>query len=195
MESDLTPLKTVSGGGGWGAKKGLLSLDPQTELAPDENQDLQNFMDSFHGKTTGGIASPGSWVQFFVEAAYPPPEGWSIPQPRLWDPVETSATPTTVFGTPGAVVGPSLIDTIQSYPSLFGAISSTGVYLSKQKAAKEGVEGREWVAASKLDSPRSYLISQERYHPIPKAAPKSPSSDPDEPLEDGTPPPPPRRPT
>ncbi|KAK4043643.1 hypothetical protein C8A01DRAFT_43401 [Parachaetomium inaequale] len=164
--------KVLSGGGGWGPKQGLLSLDPQTEFAPDENQDLQSFMDSFHGKNAGGIASPGSYVQFFVEAAYSMSEGWSVPLPRRWDPVETSATPTTVFGTPGAVIGASPLDAVRSYPSLFGAVSSAGVYLSREKAAKDG-EGREWVAASKMDTPRSYLISQERYHPI-SSAPSKP---------------------
>jgi hypothetical protein len=157
--------KVLSGGGGWGAKQGLLSLDPQTRIATDDQQDLDSFKASFHEgpggaaspagfPNRGGIVTPGSYVQFFVEAAYPTPEQSLANWARDWDPVESGETVTTAFGTPGAVIGASPADSISSFPSLFGAISSSGVYLSRK-----GERGLAELAA-KMDSPRSYLISR-----------------------------------
>lgn len=64
--------RLVSGGGEWGAKAGLLSLDPQIEYdGPSEAESLESFQSSFQGdvKAAGGIANPGDVIQFFVEPA------------------------------------------------------------------------------------------------------------------------------
>ncbi|KAJ4364885.1 hypothetical protein N0V85_009266 [Neurospora sp. IMI 360204] len=82
----------LSGGGGWGAKQGLLSLDPQdrdncrktsttsskdsenNEAEEDDDDDmegLERFLRTLRGEqNVGDIASPGSWVQFFVAPAH-----------------------------------------------------------------------------------------------------------------------------
>ncbi|KAK4152420.1 hypothetical protein C8A00DRAFT_16259 [Chaetomidium leptoderma] len=151
--------KVLSGGGGWGPKQGLLSLDPQTEFATDELQDMQSFIDSFKGNA-GGIVNAGTYVQFFTESAYPTEDVWSVPSARLWDPSEVSRTVTTVLGTSGAVIGASPFDSVTASPSLFGAVSSAGVYLS-QKATRRSKHS----VATKMDTPRSYLVSDTRFRP------------------------------
>ncbi|AEO53984.1 hypothetical protein MYCTH_2295979 [Thermothelomyces thermophilus ATCC 42464] len=160
--------KVVSGGGGWGAKQGLLSLDPQTEPLTDEDQDLQSFIDSFSRKyddgsvdggsgSGSGIAPPGWYVQFFVEAAYPEPQQYLIPEPRGYDPEERPRSVTTVFGTPGAVIGASPLDIVRSYPNLFGGVSSEGVYLVRRSKAQQALLAKE----EKLARERLQLASQE----------------------------------
>ncbi|KAF3762435.1 hypothetical protein M406DRAFT_332816 [Cryphonectria parasitica EP155] len=61
--------KILSGGGAWGAKAKLLSLDPQTSYGQESEEDeLLRFQRSFYGSEEGGdaIAKPGDFVQFFV---------------------------------------------------------------------------------------------------------------------------------
>lgn len=117
-------------------------------------------MDSFSGQSANGIASPGTYVQFFVEAAYPTGEvegeGPGIAAAaanggRRWDPTERGDAVTTVIGTPG----PCQLDSVRSSPVVFGAVSSEGVYL----VGKPTEDGQNEVA-TKMDTPRSYVIHQ-----------------------------------
>ncbi|KAL2154347.1 hypothetical protein VTH82DRAFT_3023 [Thermothelomyces myriococcoides] len=145
--------KVLSGGGGWGPKQGLLSLDPKTDPLADDDQNLQDFIDSFSREYDGSvdgangdnssIAPPGWYVQFFVEAAYPGPEQYLNSEPRNLDPEERPRSVTTVFGTPGAVVGASPLEVVRSYPGLFGGVSSEGVYLVKRLRAQQALLARE----------------------------------------------------
>lgn len=60
----------MGGGGEWGAKASLLSLDPKTRHTPEsETDELDRFMRSFNGEQDAkdAIAQPGDYVQFFVE--------------------------------------------------------------------------------------------------------------------------------
>ena len=50
--------RVLSGGGGWGNKAGLLSLDPQSETQ------VQGFSDSF--ESGEGVVKVGEYVQFFI---------------------------------------------------------------------------------------------------------------------------------
>lgn len=78
----------MSGGGGWGDKKGLLSLDPQTKFSTTDDEDIDSFARSFLGQhsgsdKTGGsgdILSPGDYVSFFVDTKTYPPRGIAEPQ-------------------------------------------------------------------------------------------------------------------
>ncbi|KAA8907571.1 hypothetical protein FN846DRAFT_1021255 [Sphaerosporella brunnea] len=58
--------RVLSGGGGWGKKAGLLSLDPQGER--DVARFEQEFGARFDGtdETHDGIVQVGQWVQFFI---------------------------------------------------------------------------------------------------------------------------------
>lgn len=148
----------MSGGGGWGAKQGLLSLDPQTTLDNAEHDDLESFMDSFSGK--GGIVFPGSYVQFFMEAANPTRREYSQHIKRRWDPSDNAASPTVVLGTPGAALSaPPSISGV--WPSLFGAVSSEGMFL-KSAQVQEADGGI--MLTTKIDAPRSYVAATSRFH-------------------------------
>jgi hypothetical protein len=59
--------RILSGGGGWGNKAGLLSLDPQGErdVASFEQQ-LEARFDGADEAPHGGIVQAGQWVQFFI---------------------------------------------------------------------------------------------------------------------------------
>lgn len=60
----------MSGGGEWGTKASLLSLDPQTSHGRESEKDeLDKFIKSFHRDEDAkdAIAKPGDYVQFFVE--------------------------------------------------------------------------------------------------------------------------------
>lgn len=140
---DLTFGDKVSGGGGWGLKQGLLSLDPQTTFDTDEDRDLQQFMKSFQGE-----ASPESFVQFFIEGPHPS----RITNDPSWG---SSSTSTTVIGTPGAIVGSAaaMAGGVSACPGLFGAVSEAGVYLESQ-----GDGETRHAIATKLDASRSYVV-------------------------------------
>jgi hypothetical protein len=66
--------RVLSGGGGWGNKAGLLSLDPQGE------RDVQVFEQEFEARydgtdaAHGGIVKTGEWVQFYVAENAAPAE-------------------------------------------------------------------------------------------------------------------------
>ncbi|KAK0729180.1 hypothetical protein B0T21DRAFT_370519 [Apiosordaria backusii] len=132
--------KILSGGGGWGLKQGLLSLDPDTRYAREEHEDMESFIRSFKGEdATGGIVTPGSYVQFFTEVI-PPTE---TTRPKLPWPYDC---PTFAIGTSGGQTSSE----VETFPNLFGAVSSEGVYLSSEKNA---------AITTKLDAPRSYVVS------------------------------------
>lgn len=60
----------MSGGGEWGAKASLLSLDPQTSHGREsEENELDKFIRSFNrdDDAKDAMVKPGDFVQFFVE--------------------------------------------------------------------------------------------------------------------------------
>ncbi|CAP69383.1 uncharacterized protein PODANS_1_10470 [Podospora anserina S mat+] len=132
--------KILSGGGGWGLKQGLLSLDPNTRYAREEHEDMESFIRSFKREdATGGIVTPGSYVQFFTEAI-PPTEKTRLK--LAWP----SDRPTFAIGTSGGKTS----EEVETFPDLFGAVSSEGVYISSEENA---------AITTKLDAPQSYVVS------------------------------------
>jgi hypothetical protein len=107
-------------------------------------------------------------VQFFVEPALPPTPP---PQQQQQQQDEDDAritrsfrTLTTVFGTharppirsPLAAEGSDLL--VGAWPGLFGALSSEAMYISNSNRG-ETRDGNGHVVATKIDVPRSYMIS------------------------------------
>ncbi|KIL84281.1 hypothetical protein FAVG1_12518 [Fusarium avenaceum] len=135
----------LSGGGGWGAKKGLLSLDPQrTHFALSEEEEMQRFIQAMDG---GNFVPVGSKIQFFAST-------------------ETSAAKTIgdrktaiVFGTASKVE--SEADTQSSRPEAtlledhFGALSDDGIFVTSADAAAATTPGfnNDW----KLNVPNSRI--------------------------------------
>ncbi|KHN96279.1 uncharacterized protein MAM_05865 [Metarhizium album ARSEF 1941] len=115
--------QVLSGGGGWGPKKGLLSLDPQqTHFALSEEEEMERFMRTMDHS---GFAPPGAHIQFFIPAMAPPK-------------ITASTATGIVFGVPldietsgeaGAAPKGYLV------ANHFGALSSQGIYLSGRAGA------------------------------------------------------------
>lgn len=117
----------MSGGGEWGAKASLLSLDPQISYGKESEEDeLDRFQRSFLGEDTacGAIARPGDYVQFFVHAD---PD---LPKPRARYP--SSAFGVGEFSEEGyttATVDASTRPAVQLVVNHFGAFTAEGMYL------------------------------------------------------------------
>lgn len=142
---NLTNFLSVSGGGGWGAKKGLLSLDPQrTHFALSEEEDMQRFMQAMDG---GNFVPVGSRIQFFTS-------------PEADDSAEGTSSG-FVFGTPGSTKPASDATSTSEAVVLtdhFGALSNDGVFAtSVENAAMETTPGfnSEW----KLNVPHSRVFA------------------------------------
>ena len=135
----------MSGGGGWGAKKGLLSLDPQrTHFSLSEEEEMQRFIQAMDG---GNFVPVGSKIQFFAST-------------------ETSATEPTgaqetgvVFGTASRVETETDSESSQPEARLledhFGALSNDGIFVTSSDAAAVTTPGfnNDW----KLNVPNSRI--------------------------------------
>ena len=111
----------MSGGGGWGPKKGLLSLDPQqSHFALSEEEEMERFVRTMDNSS---FAPTGSHIQFFI-----PAEGTADP----------SATG-IVFGVHSDRSGQEAA--VESYVAEghFGGLSSQGVYISDESESKLSV--------------------------------------------------------
>ncbi|KAK1600414.1 uncharacterized protein LY79DRAFT_503681 [Colletotrichum navitas] len=142
--------RILSGGGGWGKKQGLLSLDPETTYSSSsEEKDLESFIRSFESQHDGGdqqgVVSPGSWIQYFVSppmSARPNP-----PRPRgATMEIALGASESATSEEPPRTDGPPEWKAI---PEHFGAVSNHGLFV---KCETSGL-----VSESKLDVPGSWV--------------------------------------
>jgi hypothetical protein len=142
----------VSGGGGWGTKQGLLSLDPETTLNAEEHEDLESFIRSFKGEDAaggGGIVTPGSYVQFFTEGIYP----------RAYD-TKTFHPNGSAYAIGTASEGKKdstarVEDRKEGWKvesGLFGAVSSEAIYVKSDHPELGGFK-------TKIDAPSSYMVT------------------------------------
>ncbi|KAK5990348.1 hypothetical protein PT974_08615 [Cladobotryum mycophilum] len=108
--------KILSGGGGWGAKKGLLSLDPQqTHFALSEEEQMAGFMKTM---SDSGFTPRGSRIQFFMSAP-------ALPE------VNRPLVPGIAFGVSGETSYPEDPEAIEGFiGGHFGALSNHAVFLS-----------------------------------------------------------------
>ncbi|OHE98889.1 hypothetical protein CORC01_05785 [Colletotrichum orchidophilum] len=142
--------KIQSGGGGWGKKAGLLSLDPETKYsASSEEEDLDIFIRSFANRRFGdadGVVGPGSYIQYFVT----PP---SSAKPKM-PPGDVSQF-TDCFGmTDDAQLEASSLNPgpteWKSVRQQFGAVTSHGLFVEYRPRPSPGME-------TKLDVPGSWI--------------------------------------
>lgn len=145
--------KVLSGGGGWGAKQGLLSLDPETRFtaagAEGEEEDVESFIRSFYGEESGGgVVAPGGWVQFMVEEEEVGQElGRGGPRPAVM--LGTHVAVDESDGSAAAAADGGV--EVEVLEDVFGAASLKGIYV-----ATEG-EGGDGEIVTKIDAARSYV--------------------------------------
>lgn len=159
--------RILSGGGGWGAKKGLLALDPDTDFCnpqPETFQALENdqVTDQTPGQQLAGLFKPGDIITFFRSR-------FSLSQPYVRR-VQSNArswhvkSPTSVcFGS-----APSTADVVQSEASsneeplfqkilvkgFFGMLSEQGMnYHIEREVPAGSMEPSGIVVHTKIDSP------------------------------------------
>ncbi|KAK4165699.1 hypothetical protein QBC43DRAFT_314984 [Cladorrhinum sp. PSN259] len=143
--------KILSGGGGWGTKQGLLSLDPETTLNAEEHEDLESFIRSFKGEDVaggGGIVTPGSYVQFFTEGIYPRAYDTKAFHPNG----SAYAIGTASEGKKDSTA--RVEDRKEGWKvesGLFGAVSSEAIYVESDHAELGGFK-------TKIDAPSSYMV-------------------------------------
>ncbi|KAL1649272.1 hypothetical protein SLS58_001847 [Diplodia intermedia] len=116
--------RVLSGGGGWGKKAGLISLDPATSA-----QDVQSAQPMPTGEMSPAIgesleeaAKPGSYITFFTSPAS------SLDVPKYEPDTSVFGTlPSSIDDIPDATTeGPPGID---FWPGYFGALSEKGMSL------------------------------------------------------------------
>lgn len=157
--------RVLSGGGGWGAKQGLLSLDPQTSYSTsnESRYDLsEGSLDKKQASALGNLAQEGAFIQFLVAVKNEKPDTSEASERDSFAPVRS-----TVVG-----VVPSTIDHIYDEQqeklafgcdvSLghFGCVSESGIFLRFIRDEKTGVA--EWgfhALETKIDLPYSYAYS------------------------------------
>ncbi|RFU26721.1 hypothetical protein B7463_g9609, partial [Scytalidium lignicola] len=180
IKKGATFCRVLSGGGGWGLKQGLLSLDPQTTYN-QANEPSFSFMGvSFDEASSsslssssalGDLAKPDAYIQFFVAD---PHQGQD-----QGERVKSNATDgmTTVVGTvPSTVdemprVSEGLIsdnipdeDLFIHHVGHFGAVSESGMFVESSEASSASFSGNSksesgsegHMVRSKIDMPYSF---------------------------------------
>jgi hypothetical protein len=161
----------VSGGGGWGIKQGLLSLDPQVnyEKIEEARFDMSSGASEQEQQDTalGDLARRGDWIQFFTvnpskakEHATKSPEAldlhyWrdSIISERLAIPYTADsinwmksavfgAVPSTIDKMPDDHGGISPKKGLVFQQGHFGAVSESGLFLRSEQRLKKGFQGK-----------------------------------------------------
>ncbi|KAF4497088.1 v-type c subunit family [Fusarium agapanthi] len=139
--------QVLSGGGGWGPKKGLLSLDPeQTHFVVSEEEEMQRFIQAMEG---GNFVPVSSKIQFFASA-----------DASASEPVGNKQTETgVVFGTASKVEVETDVNPSQPEALLlenhFGALSNVGIFVTSSDASMFSKPGfnNDW----KLNVPNSRI--------------------------------------
>ncbi|KAI2471038.1 hypothetical protein F4781DRAFT_150389 [Annulohypoxylon bovei var. microspora] len=159
--------KILSGGGGWGLKQGLLSLDPETKFSlpdQDDQDDIEMFIKAFkdidNPNPSQGLVTPGSYLMFCIEPHWTEKEIGASRQ----------MTPITALG-----VAPnndqesnsaSLSDNIEIIDDHFGVVSKAGLFLKattlphmhmSTSNVSKSTENTQ-VFTTKIDSPRASFL-------------------------------------
>lgn len=164
-EMDLQPMlragcrlhKVLSGGGGWGAKQGLLSLDPEAKMSTTDEEDVESFERDFMagregGEGGGSVVGPGDEVMFCVDTTTFPAatekQGWGE-EDRRSKRFVVEVAPETAPGPVGNAVEKSRTKRMDGF---FGLVT-TAMFV----APIAGLES-EMAASMKIDTPGAELF-------------------------------------
>lgn len=140
IERGATLRRVLSGGGGWGVKAGLLSLDPDTShgVSPMESSRL---LDLDEDLTTGtmfkSIARSGDLIVFYAApdtSLFEITRDESITAPPIESSIELGVIPSTIDDIPDAPTNVSADTTdgtnVKFRPNHFGILSETGMSIA-----------------------------------------------------------------
>lgn len=147
----------MSGGGGWGAKQGLLSLDPETSYALPEQDDIDAFVKAFEERNSAepssGLVSPGSSVMFCVEPYLSMEQKRSLKLPPI---LSLGVSPHAEDAQPSSGAGAS--DALRILDGYMGVQSAAGLFV---KALPE-VCGKGTAASASLTTrinvPKAFIV-------------------------------------
>ncbi|KAI0889128.1 uncharacterized protein GGS22DRAFT_67611 [Annulohypoxylon maeteangense] len=158
--------KILSGGGGWGLKQGLLSLDPETKFSlpdQDDQDDIETFIKAFEDidnpNPSQGIVTPGSYLMFCIEPHWTEKELGALQH----------MTPLTALGVASSSDqepdSANISNGIEIIDNHFGVVSKTGLFLKTTASpyemsdsdASESTEQPQ-VFTTKVDSPRAFFV-------------------------------------
>lgn len=164
--------KVLSGGGGWGVKKGLLALDPDLEYykAPDaglETFDVGNNSEAHEEpQKFGEVVRPGDVVAFYAydEPTLSKTRSAASAMKRSWHihgamSIGLGAVPSTMDRMPGAVGRVDMTDVDYIFAeNHFGMVSEQGMAMTSSTAGHDaesmsGVEAVIGTVQTKLDVP------------------------------------------
>ncbi|KAI0010987.1 hypothetical protein F4779DRAFT_616055 [Xylariaceae sp. FL0662B] len=148
--------KILSGGGGWGLKQGLLSLDPETNYSAPGQDDVEMFIRSFQERNSTnpseGLVTPGSYLMFCIEPHWTKKD------------VESSQllSPTTAIGVAPnneeVLSSRSVTDDIEIVDGHFGGFSTAGLFLKAITDSTTGISGTTQSFMTKVDTPGACLL-------------------------------------
>ena len=174
-------IKVLSGGGGWGKKAGLLSLDPDVQYFTRELRQDEGWTFDFDGaddgseaateaqknQALGQIVKEGESIMFLLA-----PKSENLPekttgsdrllkseieaQPKYFD-FKFGVIPSSIDMVPQTVVSDTDVNIINHYPGSFGMLSEGGMAVTVKTA--QGTTGQ-----SKLDVPFGHIRVQQHNH-------------------------------
>ncbi|KAI0391152.1 hypothetical protein F5Y17DRAFT_22848 [Xylariaceae sp. FL0594] len=150
--------KILSGGGGWGLKQGLLSLDPETTFSlPGQDDDIEMFIKSFEERNdaeqTGGLATQGSYLLFCVEPQTPISESAQSRSPDYTPSFTLGVAPNADHSSSHA----SYSGPVEIIDGHFGASSAAGLFLGATRQS-QGMSGTaRAILSTKVDVPGAYF--------------------------------------
>lgn len=147
----------MSGGGGWGAKQGLLSLDPDISYTRPDQDNIDDFIKAFEARdstdASQGIVAPGSYILFCVEPEVPKSVNNSL---YLNHGLYFGVSEKKEYEVPKKVVEKEEESGLTVLPHYFSAMTSEGLYLKLDTPGHEA-EMQSYPFNVKLDVPHSHL--------------------------------------
>ncbi|OJD33233.1 v-type c subunit family protein [Diplodia corticola] len=156
LTGNATLHRVLSGGGGWGKKAGLISLNPTTS-AQRTAQQATTFSetDQATAESLKAVAEPGSYITFFTS----PVSSLNVPAYEQ-DTSVFGTLPSSIDDIPDtATEGPSGIDV---WPGYFGALSEQGMSFKFIRGDPHGPQGKQVYTSTMVDVPFSLFVTSNR---------------------------------
>ena len=159
--------EVLSGGGGWGVKKGLLALDPETNFQSPEPETCQacendHVTNANSGRALEGVFKPGDIITFFRPKFSQPKPLALLPQKKLryWHVISPNSIclgcgPSTADAAIGGAEWAFQKTLVKGH---FGMLSEQGMSLQIDRNVPAGsIEQSGTIVHTKIDNPHAYF--------------------------------------
>lgn len=147
----------MSGGGGWGAKQGLLSLDPETSYAQPEQNDIDAFVKAFEernsAKPSSGLVPPGSYVMFCVEPYLSIEQKRSLKLPPI---LSLGVSPHSEDTQPSSEA--KATDSVRILDGYMGVQSAAGLFVKALPEVSDRTAAASASLSTRINVPRAFII-------------------------------------